>query len=102
MIKLQSINLYSSSYGTDKGKLTGSVKFATNFGEISISPSLETQAKIIEIMGDEIVNATKEAAADMQTAVNEAIERQRAPAIEHDKNAGAQDADFDEIEECPF
>lgn len=101
-IVLKSINLHVGGYGENKGRLIGSVKFESGFGEIAIKPSPETQVKIIDAFAEEIIAATASAAAGMRESIQESVgmlieaKAKDTPKLEGIKDT-AIDADFDGV-----
>lgn len=68
---IKSIYLNVVDYGSDKGKLTGSIEFINQHGEIKVRIGNEKAAQIIAILAEQLVTTAQETAGLMKSQVLE-------------------------------
>lgn len=66
---IKSIYLSRDDYGTDKGKLKGTVTFSSQSGEVTVKIPADKSAKLVMLLADELVECAKTTAALMVTDV---------------------------------
>lgn len=76
---IKSIYLQSPDYGPDKGRLSGTIKFANARGEITVNIDPTKIERIVAVLAEELVDTARETARLM---VADVLEQARVPAIE--------------------
>lgn len=66
---IKSMYLSMETYGADKGKLSGSIEFANQHGEMKVRINNEQAEKIVAILAENLVNTAKETAQLMTAQV---------------------------------
>ena len=81
-MELESLYLRKEQYGTDKGKMTGTIEFASNGGKITLVLTSENSREILRICADRLVEQSREVALQMTASIIE-----NAGALIEDKSA---------------
>jgi len=66
---IKSINLYMETYGPDKGKLSGSIEFVNQHGEMKVRINNAQAEKIVAVLAENLVQTAQETATLMTAQV---------------------------------
>lgn len=66
---LDTLYLSRDTFGPNKGRLTGRVKFTNGAGEIQLNLAPDTSEKILAIVADALVDAARETAQAMTAQI---------------------------------
>lgn len=66
---VKSLYLRAEEYGADKGKLSGTIEFVGQYGEVKVRVNNDQGARILAIVAEEVVAAAKQTAAMLTSEV---------------------------------
>ena len=83
-MELEALYLRKEQYGENKGKMTGSIEFASNGGKITLVLTSDNSREILRICADRLVEQSREVALQLTAHIIE-----NAGGLIEDKTAAA-------------